>query len=189
MERRKARVLVGAFLAFACGCGRSDPPARLTAGAPVPAEWRVGGAGAGAVVWVFRTEDCLSCIALDYPLRRLGRSRTDVALVTVHVGRPEDAEIPRAYLASRRLEPAATVELTPRQFRRRFGDANLPMLLLAHRDTILWSNAEPGQGPITLPGIDSLFDRYLARTDTARPQQTAAAPRKMVQPTVPRRSQ
>jgi len=163
MERRQA-ALVGLILALAAACG-GPPSASLATGQPVPPEWRPQhSAGRTAVIWVFRTEDCLTCQAFDYSLRRLQRAHAgEVALVAVHVGHRRDAEIPRAFFASRRLELAATAEIPPRRFRRRYGDAPLPALLLARGDTIVWSSASPGQPRLTLAGIDSLFSDQLAR--------------------------
>jgi hypothetical protein len=168
MERRTRAALVG-LLALATACGGGDP-ARLHTGAAVPAEWRAGARdGRPSVIWVFRTEDCLTCQALDYSLRRLQRSHAvDVSLVAVHVGRREHAGIPRAFFASRRLVPAAAVDVSPRAFRRRYGDATLPVLLLARGDSILWSSANPGQRRLSLEGIDSVFSTYLAGRQAIR---------------------
>lgn len=168
MARRTLAVALG--LLAACG----GEPAALTPGAPVPAGWQARGApGRPAVVWVFRTEDCLSCQSLDYSLRRLQRTRGDrVSLVAVHVGRTADAGIPAAFFASRRVRTSAAIDVTPRRFRRQFGDVTLPALLLVRGDTIVWSSTAPGQPRLTLARIDSLFASTLA--GVAGPGRTAA---------------
>lgn len=133
----------------------------------MPAAW--GTDGRPAVVWVFRTEDCLSCQALDYSLRRLQRTRgADVSLVAVHVGRASDGGIPAAFFASRRLDLAARTDVSPRRFRRAYGDVTLPVLLLVRGDTIAWSSAAPGEPRLTPARIDSLFASRLAGGAGAR---------------------
>jgi hypothetical protein len=161
MERRKRAAIVGLLALAAGACG--GEPARLDAGQPVPAEWRAGPAdGRPSVIWIFRTEDCLTCQALDYSLRRLQRAHAgEVSLVAVHVGRHKDAGIPQAFFTSRRLKLSTMAEVSPRAFRRRYGDAVLPVLLLAREDSIVWSSVSPRQPRLSLPGIDSVFSTYL----------------------------
>lgn len=162
MERRKRAAIVGLLTLAAGACGGES--ARLDAGQPVPAEWRAGAAdGRPSVIWIFRTEDCLTCQALDYSLRRLQRAHAgEVSLVAVHVGRHEDAGIPQAFFTSRRLKLSTMAEVSPRAFRRRYGDAVLPVLLLARGDSIVWSSVNPRQPRLSLPGLDSIFSTYLA---------------------------
>lgn len=155
MERRPLAAVLTLLVAAAC----SGEPARLLPGEPLPSDWSADRtSGRAAVVWVFRTKDCLSCQALDYSLRRLQRTYNDrVALVAVHVGRDADAGVPAAFFASRRLHTAVAVDVSPRRFRRRYGDVTLPVLLLARGDTIAWSSAGPGEPRLTMPRIDSIF--------------------------------
>ncbi len=60
-------------LMILAGC--SDAPPRhisLAEGAMVPAGWLPTAATDGpGVIWIFRTDDCLSCHSFDYSLRRL----------------------------------------------------------------------------------------------------------------------
>lgn len=157
MERRTPALVALALLA-AAACG--GDPARLEPGEPVPAAW--GTDGRPAIVWVFRTEDCLSCQALDYSLRRLQRTRgADVSLVAVHVGRESDSGIAAAFFASRRLALAARTDVSPRRFRRAYGEVTMPVLLLVRGDTIAWSSAAPGEPRLTPARIDSLLASQL----------------------------
>jgi hypothetical protein len=117
MDRRRARARAALILALAAAGCAGEPPVPLTAGAAVPAEWRArDAADRPSVIWIFRTEDCLTCQALDYSLRRLQRAHAgEVALVAVHVGHAEHAEIPRAFFANRRLRLDGAAEMTPRR--------------------------------------------------------------------------
>lgn len=156
MERRaRAAVLIAILAATACG----QPPAALAPGGMLPDGWHSRAASAQpAVVWIFRTDDCLSCEAMDYSLRRLQRAYGDrVGLIAVHVGREADAGIPAAFFASRRLRTAAAVDVPRRTFRRVYGDVSLPVLLLVRGDTIAWSSAAPGEPRLTPERIDSVF--------------------------------
>lgn len=164
MESRTLAAL-GAVAVLALGISAcAGEPDRLDEGRLVPTEWRIQASDPRpSVIWVFRTEDCLTCQALDYSLRRLQRTHAgEVSLVAVHVGQPEHAGIPRAFFASRRLKLAATPEVSPREFHRRYGDVALPVLLLSRGDSIVWSSASPGQPRLTVEGIDSLFNSHLA---------------------------
>ncbi len=184
MERRAVALITVLLVTVAAGCG--GEPERLDTGGLVPAAWRTGPSDPRpSVIWVFRTEDCLSCEALDYSLRRLQRAHAGtVALVAVHVGAPEHASIAQAFFASRRLALDRMGEISPREFRGRYGDLTLPLLLLARGDTIIWSSASPGQPRLTVEGIDSLFnsrltdERDLRRqgTRTPRPANLLEAP-------------
>lgn len=162
------------LLAFCTGC--SDGPAEqqsLARGATVPAEWlppsRVEGPG---IIWVFRTNDCLTCQSLDYSLRRLQRTYHDVALSTVHVGSRADAGIPKAYFANRRISVSSGVDLSPRQFRKDYGDVTLPVLLIRDGAEITWSSVGASQPALTRTIIDSLFSVHIA----AAALPTAAGP-------------
>jgi hypothetical protein len=52
--------------------------------------------------------------------------------------------------------------MTPRRFRRRYGEPVLPMLLLARGGTILWSSAGAGQPRLTVERVDSIFGAHLS---------------------------
>jgi len=171
------------LLTFCTGC--SDGPAEqqsLAQGATVPAEWlpptRVEGPG---IIWIFRTDDCLTCQSIDYSLRRLQRTYRDVSLSTVHVGRREDAGIPKAFFANRRISVNSGVDLSPRQFRKQYGDVTLPVLLIRDGVKITWSSAGASRPALTRAIIDSLFNVHIAAAalptaagasgDTARTRQ------------------
>lgn len=163
-----------ALLALCTGC--SDAPGEqqsLAQGATIPAEWlppsRVEGPG---IIWVFRTDDCLTCQSLDYSLRRLQRTYHHVSLSTVHVGRREDAGIPKAFFANRRISVNSGVDLSPRQFRKEYGDVTLPVLLIRDGARITWSSAGASQPALTRAVIDSLFKVHIA----AATLPTAAGP-------------
>lgn len=152
-----------ALLAFCTGC--SDGPGEhqsLARGATVPAEWlppsRVEGPG---IIWVFRTGDCLTCQSLDYSLRRLQRTYQDVPLSTIHVGRTADAEIPRAFFVDRRVSVESAIDLSPKQFRRMYGDVTLPVLLIREGDQITWSSLGAASPALTRVTIDSLFAAHV----------------------------
>lgn len=169
MERAAVAGLV-ALIVAAAACGGDPPPGSVARGALAPGEvlpaaWRtLPGSGTDAVVWVFRTDDCLTCQAMDYSLRRLQRTYGNrVALVAVHVGSEADASIPAAFFASRRLTTTAAMNIAPRDFRRVYGDVTLPVLLLAKGDTIAWSSVAPGEPRLTPARIDSVFAAGLGR--------------------------
>lgn len=180
MERPAAGLVVALIAAAAAACGGEAadalPPGALTPGEALPSAWRPlpASGGTSSVVWIFRTDDCLSCQAMDYSLRRLQAAYGGrVALVAVHVGRGEDASIPAAFFAGKRLETAAAVDVSPRAFRRAFGDVTLPVLLLARGDTVAWSSVAPGEPRLTAARIDSVFATELGRGGSARPVRPA----------------
>lgn len=174
MERRARAAVLMLLAAIAC----SAPVDALTPGESLPAEWRPAGSGANlSVVWIFRTDDCLSCQAMDYSLRRLqGAYGRRVALVAVHVGREADAGIPAAFFASRRLQTAAAVDVSPRTLRRVYGDVSLPVLLLVRGDTIAWSSVTPGEPRLTPERIDSVFAAALGGSTSAAERSAGPAP-------------
>jgi hypothetical protein len=146
--------------------------ASLARGAELPAEWLPGSASDGpGIVWIFRTDDCLTCESLDYSLRRLQRSHPEIPLSTVHVGRADDAGIPRAYLADRRVTVAAVINIPPKVFRRAYGEVTLPALVIRKGDEITWSSIGSRSG-LTRATIDSLFNGQI----TAANLPLAAAP-------------
>jgi hypothetical protein len=156
MDRRAFARL--ALLMVVAGCSAGERKyAPLTRGAALPAEWLPEASADGpGVVWIFRTDDCLTCESLDYSLRRLQRAHPEVPLSTIHVGRLDDAGIPRAFLADRRISAAANVDIPPKQFRRIYGEITLPALVIRNGDRITWSSigSRSGLGRAT---IDSLF--------------------------------
>jgi hypothetical protein len=103
----------------------------------------------------------------------LQRGNPDIRLSTVHVGHSVDAGIPRAFLADRRVSVATGIDITPKQFRRMYGDVTLPALLIRNGDRITWSSIG-SRSALTRATIDSLFDGHIAAADLP----VAAAPSK-----------
>ena len=171
MDRRAFAGLALLMLVGGCSQGEREY-APLTRGAALPAEWLSGALPDGpGVVWIFRTDDCLTCESLDYSLRRLQRAHPEVPLSTVHVGRLEDAGIPRAFLADRRISAAANVDVPPKQFRRMYGEITLPALIIRNGERITWSSIGSRSG-LSRATIDSLFTGQI----TAANLPMAAAP-------------
>jgi hypothetical protein len=159
---------LGALL-VAAACGNAAPRLTLRAGDAVPAAWLPAErAGSGsALVWVFKTQDCLSCEAFDFTLRRLQRTygRT-VPLGTVHVGHAEHANIPRDFFTARRVAVAAETRISPGDFRRDYGEVTLPALLAVRGGRIVWSSAVAGPEPLTEARLDTLLRGF---AETGRP--------------------
>lgn len=179
MDRRTFAGL--ALLGLFAGCsGEARKHSSLAQGAKVPAEWLPSPATNGpGVVWIFQTDDCLTCESLDYSLRRLQRTHPDVPLSTVHVGRTSDAGIPHAYLADRRITVSAAVDVPPKEFRRTYGNVTLPALLIRHGDRITWSSTGSKSG-LTEATVDSLFNGHIATANlpaAAKPGGSARARR------------
>jgi hypothetical protein len=161
---RSAPAALTALLAAAAlaGCGGAAPRGEVRL-ALVPAEWAASGPTRGdstAVLWVFRTEDCLSCMAVDYDVRRVqARFGTAVPLIALHVGHPEQAAIPRAYFRARRLRVDRAVTLPPREFSARYPASPLPALYLLQGRRVVWSTA-PRPGARAAPvRLDTLVER------------------------------
>lgn len=158
-----ATALLAATLAACGGTAVPRGEARL---ATVPAAWTAAGPAPGdstAVLWAFRTEDCLSCMGVDYDVRRVqARFGAAVPLVALHVGHAEQAAIPRAYFRARRLRVDRTVTLPPGDFRARYGDAVLPALYLLQGRRVVWSTSpRPGQRVAGVQ-LDTLVQRVRA---------------------------
>lgn len=155
---RGVPALTALLLLAACG-GAAPARAVLATGAPAPSEWAVPAwspAPRTYVVWVVRTEDCLTCQEVDYALRRVqARFGGDVPLLVVHVGRARSETIPREFLRSRRVD-AAFLTLSPGAFARRFGDPVVPALHVVDGGVIAWSSADlRSRGALRVP-LDSL---------------------------------
>lgn len=164
MDRRAIAAV--ALLALAGCSGGSREHVSLANGATVPSEWLPPSAQDGpGVVWVFRTNDCLTCQSLDYSIRRMQRVHREVPLTTVHVGKVADAEIPRAFFRNRRLAAASAVDVPPGEFRRTYGDVTFPVLLIRRGDRITWSSAGGSQPRLTEQTIDSLFNAHITSPD------------------------
>lgn len=145
----------------ACG-GSEPPPAPLRAGSAAPQEWtgaRREHAARTYLVWVVRTEDCFTCQEVDYEFRRVqARWGSDVPLRVLHVGSARSESVPRAFLASRRIQ-ASYQTVSPRAFERRFGNSVVPAIHLVNNGTIVWSSADlrkPGPTRLSLDSLVSL---------------------------------
>jgi len=155
MARSTPGRLTVALLAAAtvAGCRAAAPrdAADLTA---VPAAWTVAGPGAGdttSLLWAFRTEDCLSCMAVDYDVRRVqARFGPAVPIVALHVGSEGEAAVPEAYFRARRVRIDRTVRVSPGELRKRYPGAVLPALYLVRGRAVVWSTASRGGSRILL---------------------------------------
>ena len=161
MDRGAAAVVAAAFLAAAgCGAGaaRPAPPPAF-----VPAAWALAGPAAGdttAILWAFRTEDCLSCMAVDYDVRRVqARFGPAVPLIALHVGSKGESAIPRAYFRTRRVRVDRAVTLPPGEFRARYPGVVLPALYLLQGRRIAWSTASPPGTRVAPIQLDTLVRR------------------------------
>lgn len=139
----------------------------LGTGDAVPEGWLAGpGADLRAgttVMWVFRSEDCLSCPDVDYPLRRLqARFGAEVPFVAVHVGGRHRDTLAASFFRQRRVAVRRAVTVDPRDFRRAFGDAPLPALYVVHAGEVRWTSAAQGTGPYRTIQLDTLVRDLVA---------------------------
>lgn len=132
----------------------------------VSAAWTASGPRAGdttAVLWAFRTEDCLSCMGVDYDVRRVqARFGRSVPVIAIHVGSEEQSAIPRAYFRARRLRVDRTVTVAPGEFGERYPGTSLPALYLLQGRRIVWSTSSSGSTRATPVRLDSLVERLRA---------------------------
>ncbi|MBW3570188.1 MAG: hypothetical protein KY467_03705 [Gemmatimonadetes bacterium] len=168
----RALAAVALFSLAACS---APAPRTLTAGDALPAEWKPADVDSGvALLWVFRTRDCLSCEEVDEHLRRVQREfGASVAIVAVHVGNARDATVPRSFFASRRVALARQVRHTPREFRRTFGDVTLPAVLVASGSRIVWSSAGPASSALTPHRLDGVLRRHVGGSESVAPEHAA----------------
>ena len=165
MGRSSTAALIAA-VCMAAACADAEAARKLGPGDPVPAGWLpASSAQSGpALVWLFRTEDGLACESLDFSLRRLQRAYGGtIVLGVVHVGHEEHASIPRAFLRSRRISPAAEMRIEPGEFRRAYGDVLLPALIAVRDGRITWSSAAASE-PLTPVALDSLLGAFAVAT-------------------------
>lgn len=159
---RVAGALLAAAAAGSCKAGvvsRPDSPV-------VPAAWTVAGPRAGdttAILWAFRSEDCMSCLEVDYDLRRVqARFGSAVPLLAVHVGSVADSLVLIACLRTRRLRADRAVTVSPRAFREMYPEATLPGLYLLQGRRIAWSAASQGGAQTARVQLDTLVRRLRA---------------------------
>lgn len=147
---------------------RSSMASQLSRGSMVPAQWMAPGAdtaGNASILWVFRTEDCLTCQNMDYPVRKVQSSfGPSVPLFAVHVGSEEQAAIPQSFFRTRRLRVEQSVNVPLRDFRNEFGDVALPALYVVKGRRILWSSVSDSAGPSGAVQLDTLVRRLQSRT-------------------------
>lgn len=156
-----ARTPAVALLAVVLGCGaEQEPPASISRLAPetvIPARWHPSPAASRSpvfILWVFRTEDCLSCQALDYEFRRVQRTYgRSIPVVAVHVGRVEDERVAETFLSTRRVR-AELVTVAPSRYRRMFGDL-LPSVHVVRGGRIAWSALIFNDSTLLAPRLDS----------------------------------
>lgn len=99
------------------------------------------------MLWLFKTENCLSCQMMDYHVRRVQvKFGADVPLVAVHVGADADSLIPRSFFFQKRLDVSRTITVAPREFGARFSQTDLPAVLVVSNGRIAWSSVSVG-GP------------------------------------------
>jgi hypothetical protein len=153
MVARSLAIAAVAAVTAATACSRgAGKTGTLAAGQAIPADWAgttAAAASPAALVWVFRTEDCLTCQSADYALRRVqARFGERVPFLAVHVGTLGDSTIPKAFFRARRLRVDRLVTVSPRDFARQHGEAVVPSFLLLSAGTIVWSSARAGN-----PGV------------------------------------
>src|ERR1044071_7202310 len=106
-SRFLAAVTVAALLTLAGCSGGSGRDRELGVGDRVPPGWdpaEYDSAAGIEMVWLFRPEDCLNCQNIDYSVRRVQQVfGSNVPLVTVHVGHPEDSRIVAGFFRRRRV--------------------------------------------------------------------------------------
>lgn len=136
MRSVSSRATVALALCLAGGCLGEQGGRRsvLAKGDAVPL---LGGETSGpAVVWTFRSKDCLTCNLANpaWVVRRLQtRSGGDFETVVVAVGETtkDERTLVEGFLASERIS-ARVVMQSPRQHRRDFGPGPMPALYLAN---------------------------------------------------------
>lgn len=162
MGSRASAAVASLLIALLVSASCSDDRPELVAGAALPDEWlsspgrAVHPIDGAAVVWVFRTSDCLSCQSIDYIVRRLYAAHGDsLPISAVHVGDPAGRALVDRFLTSRRVALNAVVTVPPREFAARFTPTALPVLLVVDDGVVGWSSAVP-QGVAQLAQIDSV---------------------------------
>lgn len=154
-----AVVILAGSATVACEPTDPAPRASLVQGDSVPSAWQPlpGGRGGPYVLWLFRTEDCLSCQALDYEFRRVQRRYgAGVPLVAIHVGRDGDAGVARTFLRTRRVN-ARVVTVAPFEYERSPAPSRLPSVHVVNGRRIVWS-AEIFNDSLRLaPRLDSVL--------------------------------
>ena len=137
-EKPRSRLWVVSLWAvavlFAPSCESHSPPGDWVQGLPDP--------DALQAVWVFRTQDCLSCQSYDYLIRRAQqRSLGRLAVSAIHVGWEADSLIPRSLFDHARIA-AEIVHLPPRDYEELWPGRDPPNLFLVHNGRVVWDLEE-----------------------------------------------
>ena len=131
----------------------------LLIGDSIPSEWLMerDSIPEMAVIWQFRTRDCLSCTFADDQVRRV-QARFDGAIpfIAVQVGAPADSTVARGFFAARRLSPRL-ITISPKEHANRFGGANLPNLTVVHSGKVVWTTADQKSMTTEDVSLDSLI--------------------------------
>lgn len=174
MGRRASAAVASLFIAVLVSAACSETRPELVTGAALPAEWLPSpdkvdrSSHRPAIVWVFRTSDCLSCQSIDYIVRRLYAAHGDsLPIMAVHVGDEAGRVLVDRFLTSRRVALDAVVTVPPREFAARFAATALPVLLVVDDGVVRWSSAVP-QGVSQLAQIDSVVGEVSARSASMR---------------------
>lgn len=110
-------------------------------------------------VWVFRTQDCLSCQSFDFLIRRAQqRSSGKLSVSAIHVGREADSLIPRSFLDHARIA-AEIIHLPPTVYEEYWPGRQPPNLFLVENGHVVWDlNEEAALGR----AADSTFLRAVS---------------------------
>jgi len=164
--------------------GCSSPAERsytLSSGDSIPENWIPGTTRevpGTFFVWLFRTEDCLTCQVMDYQMRRVQAQFGEaIPLVAVHVGVEADSTVPQAFFARTRLRVSRQVMITPREYERNFTKAEVPSIYLVHNGRIAWSSSDRSNAQKGTVRLDTLL-RIVQRPnrDSATAQASASRP-------------
>lgn len=137
-------VALGAAMAWSRSHSDAGPPLQVGAASPVAVA-----AEAPTLLWIFRGDDCLSCTAPTYRLRRLQRDSVhpvQLALIAVE----GDEELVRSFARRERLGADITI-LTAEEYRSSFGTLDPPALLLIHKGRVVGIWADREQSPKLSP--------------------------------------
>lgn len=99
-------------------------------------------------VWLFRTDDCLTCQRFDLTVRRANEALgADIPFVGIHLGDEKDERIARQFFISRRIH--ADVRTMPlSMFSGTQHMDSLPIFLIVKDSIVKWSSIGKG-GPGT----------------------------------------
>lgn len=102
-------------------------------------------ANAPQAVWVFRSQDCLSCQSTDFFLRKAQRITAGrLSITAIHVGWDDDSLVARSFLEKARLV-ANVVHLSPTTYASYWPGKTPPHLLLLKDRRVVWD--QEGENP------------------------------------------